>query len=193
MKYKQLSEKISTLGMGLFSIKDLRKIYSEEEYLNISISRLLQNGELVQIARGVYSLPRESINIEKIATQLYYPSYISFESALAKYGIINQGPMGLTLATTRHSRKSLYAGIECKYSQLKPELYFGFELLDGVYIASAEKALLDELYLICFGKRKVDVSEWTLDGLDHQKIYELAEPFGKSVKNMLKEMGLSIS
>ena len=179
--------------MGLFSIKDLRKIYSEDSYLNVSISRLLQSGELVQIARGVYSLSRELVNIEKIATQLYYPSYVSFESALAKYGIINQGPMGLTLATTRHSRKSLYAGIECNYSQLKPELYFGFELVDGVYIASPEKALLDELYLICFGKRKVNVTEWTLDGLDRQKIHELAEPFGSSVKKMLKAMELSDS
>ncbi len=193
MKYKKLSERISTLGMNFFSIKDLRKIYSEDAYLNISISRLLQSGELIQIARGFYSLPGESVNIEKIATQLYYPSYISFESALSKYGVINQGPIGLTLATTRHSKMSIYAGIECNYSQLKPELYFGFELVDGIYIASAEKALLDELYLICFGKRKVDVSEWTLDGLDIHNIQELAEPFGTSVKKLLKKMGLSNS
>ena len=138
----------------------------------------------------MYALNRNDIDIEKIAAQLYYPSYISFESALAKYGIINQGRYGLTLATTRHSKEMTIAEMECKYSQLRPALFFGFDLINGVYLAAPEKAVLDELYLICMGKRIGDTSEWYLESLDRQKVQEYLKPFNSSVKRMVAEMGL---
>ena len=190
MKRQQLIHKIETLGKGLFTIKDLRKLFPKAAYIKTSVNRLLGRGDLVKVVRGVYALNRNDLDIEKIATQLYYPSYISFESALARYGIINQGRYGLTLATTRHSRQMIIAGVECKYSKLKPALFFGFDLIDRVFLASPEKAVLDELYLICMRKREGDTSEWYLDGLDRQKLQEYIQPFNSSVKQKASEMGL---
>lgn len=184
---------METLGKGLFTIKDLKKLFPEDAYIKTSVSRLLGRGELVQVVRGVYTINRNDLDIEKVATQLYYPSYISFESALARYGIINQGRYGLTLATTRHSKQMTIAGVECNYSRLKPALFFGFDLIEGVFLASPEKALLDELYLICLGKRKVETSDWYLDSLDRQKIQEYIQPFNSSVKHKAFEMGLDRS
>jgi predicted transcriptional regulator of viral defense system len=190
MKRQQLIQKMEAVGKGLFTIKDLRKLFPEDAYINISVSRLLGQGELAQVARGVYALNPNDLDIEKIATQLYYPSYISFESALARYGIINQGRYGLTLATTRHSKQMTIAGVECNYSKLKPALFFGFDLIEGVFLASPEKAVLDMLYLICRGKRALETSEWYLDGLDQQKLQEYIQPFNPSVKQKASEMGL---
>ena len=190
MKRQQLIQKIETLGKGLFTIKDLKKLFPEDAYIKTSVSRMLNRGDLVQVVRGVYALNRNELDIEKIAAQLYYPSYISFESALAKYSIINQGRYGLTLATTRHSKQMTIGGVECNYSQLKPALFFGFDLIDGVYRASPEKAVLDELYLICLGKREVETSEWYLESLDRQKVQEFLKPFNSSVKKKASELGL---
>jgi predicted transcriptional regulator of viral defense system len=190
MKRKQLVEKIETLGKDIFTIKDLQKLFPEDAFIKISVNRLLKRGDLVQVIRGVYALNRNNLDIEKIAAQLYYPSYISYESALAKYGIINQGYFGLTLATSRHSKQMVIAGVECNYSMLKPDLYFGFDLIDGVFLASPEKAFLDELYLICLGKRNMDTSEWYLEGLDWLKIQEYVRLFPARVNIKISEMQL---
>lgn len=190
MKRQILIQKIETLGRELFTIKDLKKLFPEDAYINISVNRLLECGELVKVMRGVYALKREVLNIEKIAAQVYYPSYISFESALARHGILNQGRYGLTLATTRHSKQINIAGVECTYSRLKPALFFGFDLMDRIFLASPEKAVLDELYLICLGKRDVETSEWYLDGLDRAKIQEYIQPFNASVKKRASDLGL---
>jgi predicted transcriptional regulator of viral defense system len=190
MKQQQLIQKIETLGKGVFTINDLKKLFPEDAYIKTSVYRMLKRGNLVQIVRGMYALNRNDLDIEKVAAQLYYPSYVSFESALARYGIINQGPYGLTLATTRHSKQMTIAGVECSYSRLKPALFFGFDLIDGVYLAAPEKAVLDELYLICLGKRKGETSEWYLESLDRQKVREYLKPFSSSVQKKASEMGL---
>ena len=190
MKRQQLIQKIETLGKGMFSIKDLKKLFPEDDYIKTSVNRMLDRRDLVRVVRGVYALKRNDLDIEKIAAQLYYPSYISFESALAKYGIINQGRYGLTLATTRHSKQMTIVGVECNYSMLKPALFFGFDFIEGVFLASPEKAVLDELYLICLGKKEGETSEWYLEDLDRQKVQEYIKPFTSSVKKMASELGL---
>jgi predicted transcriptional regulator of viral defense system len=190
MKRQQLAQKFEALGKAVFSIQDLRKLFPEDAYIKTSVSRMLERGDLIQVVRGVYAKNQTDLDVEKIAAQLYYPSYISFESALAKYGIINQGRYGLTLATTRHSRQMNIAGTECVYSKLKPALFFGFDLIDGVYLASPEKAVLDELYLISLGKRQAEPSEWYTEELDQKKLAEYLEPFNTTVHKMASIIGL---
>src|SRR3989344_8514348 len=126
MKKNQLIEKIEHLGKDVFDISDVKKLFPAEAHINTTIKRLRDSTVITQITRGVYMLRGHSFDVEKIATQIYYPSYISFESALSKYGIMNQGLYGLTLATTRHSKKITLAGTDCKYSKLKDSLFFGF-------------------------------------------------------------------
>jgi predicted transcriptional regulator of viral defense system len=190
MKRQQLMQKVEASGKGIFTINELRMLFPEDAYIKTSIKRMLDCGELIQVVRGVYAVHPESLNVNKIATQLYYPSYISFESALAQYGIINQGPIGLTLATSRHSKLLSIAGVECNYSKLKTSLFFGFDLIDTTYTASPEKAVLDELYLISMGKRKTGTSEWYLDDLDREKLKRFAKAYPASIQHRLAEMGL---
>lgn len=190
MKRQQLMQKVEASGKGIFTINELRMLFPEDAYIKTSIKRMLDCGELIQVVRGVYAVHPESLNINKIATQLYYPSYISFESALAQYGIINQGPIGLTLATSRHSKLLSIAGVECNYSKLKTSLFFGFDLIDNTYTASPEKAVLDELYLISMGKWKTGTSEWYLDDLDREKLKGFAKAYPASIQHRLAEMGL---
>ena len=160
MKREEIAKKLEALGKDYFSMKDLKKLLTAERHLKISTKRMVDAGVLVSIAHGIYALKPEKLDIEKVATQLYYPSYISFESALSKYGVINQGLYGLTMATTRHSKKITLTEIDCEYHQLKPDLFFGFDLRNGNYLAQAEKAFLDQVYLMKPGKRSGNTAAW---------------------------------
>src|SRR3990167_8952276 len=188
MKKNQLIEKIEHLGKDVFDISDVKKLFPAEAHINTTIKRLRDSTVITQITRGVYMLRGHSFDVEKLATTIYYPSYISFESALSKYGIINQGLYKITLATTRHSKKTVLLQTECEYSKLSQDLFFGFSLVNGIYIAEAEKAFLDTLYLIALGKRKTSHSEWSLDDLDKNKVLKYAKPFGKPTKKLMEKV-----
>ena len=188
MKNIDLINKINQLGIEVFTSQDLRKLFPNDLNIKTSIKRLVDRGALVKIARGIYKLPEKTIDLEKLSTQLYSPSYISFENALSKYGVINQGVYKITLATTRHSKKMELSDIPCEYVQIKSSLFFGFNLVKNVYLAEAEKAFLDEIYLIALGKRIINTTEWNVKNLDRKKIREYVKSFPASVKKLAEEI-----
>ncbi len=189
MRRQNLVNQIESLEKSVFSIKDLKKLFPDESNLGTSVKRMVDGGVILQVTRGVYALKNKPLDIEKIATQLYYPSYVSFESALSKYGILNQGLYCLTLATTRHSKKMELAGLDCEFSQIQPKLFFGFSLVNGTYLADPEKAFLDQVYMVSQGKRRGNFSEWNLEGLDQRKVVESLGSYNSVVQKMVSKLG----
>ena len=61
----------------------------------------------------VYALDISKISWENFAVEMYSPSYLSFEWALAKYNILSQKPVNLTLATAKKSKK--YHSSKCHH------------------------------------------------------------------------------
>lgn len=193
MNRQQLVRRIEELDRPIFRMNDLRKLFPDEANLKVTVKRMLDAGVIFPVARGIFTLKTRNLDIERVSTQLYYPSYISFESALSKYGVINQGIYGLTLATTRHSKKMTLAGVECEYSQLKPSVFTGFELVNGTYLARPEKACLDLLYLISLGKRHVDPSEWMVDELDVSQLAEYLPLYPAAVGKLAAAIALKLN
>ena len=185
MKTSQLIDKINKFDKQVFEMKDLERLFPDESNLKMVVKRLLDRQILVRIYRGAYRLKTATIDIEKLANQVYFPSYISFESVLGKHGIINQGFNKITLATTRHTKKIELENIECEYIQIKKDLFFGFNLMGGVYIADVEKAILDILYLKALGKKIINTEEWYTDGINRSKLRLYAKKYPKSVKKIL--------
>jgi len=188
MKSEELINAINKIGKDSFTNDDLRQLFPFETGMRTSIKRLIDRGIVVVVTHGVYCLKDSTIDVEKKATQIYVPSYVSFESALSKYGVINQGFNKITLATTRHTKKVELLGVLCEYIQLKSELFFGFNLVKDIYLAEPEKALLDEIYLVSLGKRKINMSEWNFDGLNKKKIGGYLKFFPPTVGKIIKEM-----
>jgi predicted transcriptional regulator of viral defense system len=186
MKKDELVEKIISLKKDFFSIHDLRILFPEEKnHLNISVKRLIDSQVIVSIKRGLYILRNQSIELEKLATVLYYPSYISFEYALSKYGIINQGSFDLSLATTRHSKKTKLLNTLCQYHKLKEKFFFGFNLQNGIYLAEPEKAILDTIYLVSLGIKQINYHSLYLKEINKSKLQRYAKIFGKRVIRMI--------
>ena len=85
------------------------------------------------------------------ANRIYSPSYVSFESALAYYRLIPEGVYTITSATTLKTHKFTTSLGAFTYRHLKPELMFGYRLVEVVgqrfKMAEPEKVLLDYMYL----------------------------------------------
>ena len=77
-----------------------------------------------------------------------YPAYVSFWSALAHHGLIEQVPRRISVASLSHPRKIETAIGVYDVHQLAPELFGGYGGTDrDGYVAGAEKAIFDTVYV----------------------------------------------
>ncbi len=164
-------QKLTETNQPYFTTTDLGKILDvSQQSLSVTLNRLVKDGVLIRLKRGVYQPVFQDRKLEKVANELYYPSYLSFESALSKYGILSQTPYVLTFATSKPSKRLNLGNKEIEYRQLKEEYFFGYVLDDGVYVAEPEKAILDQLYMTSRGISISDTSEWSLINTKKRKV-----------------------
>ncbi len=183
----ELIKKLQSLDKEYFTVADMQKITGlARASLKVALSRWAKRGILTRVKRGVYQLSVSPMDVLKVASQLYYPSYLSFESALSRYGILSQIPYTQTFATTKRGKKMILWDTEVEFRQLQKELFFGYKMEDGIYIAEPEKALLDQLYMVGRGKGGLNIEELDLTEIDLKLLKEYAERFPSYVKKRLK-------
>lgn len=143
------------------------RIFTTQEFIRIfnlspfqaeySLRQLVNEGLLLRLKKGVYTLSTDPPIEEEIANALYKPSYISFEYALGYYNIIPEMVYQITSATTKPTRLFTVGHNSFAYYTVKREAYTGYTLVERAgrkfYIAEPEKALVDYLYAISLGER----------------------------------------
>jgi predicted transcriptional regulator of viral defense system len=185
----ELLKKLQKINKAFFTIADLEKITSlPRNSLYVALRRWEVGGVIERVTQGIYIPMGGNVSLENIAAQLYIPNYLSFESALARYGILNLIPYTLTFATTRKTKKYTLQNKEIEFRQISPKLFFGFEMKDGIYIASPEKALLDEVYFVVRGKATLDLDELDIKKLSRKILKDYSQRFPTYVKNYLKKL-----
>lgn len=125
------------------------------------LNYLAQKGIILKIVRGVWGL---EIGNEKIDLYSAIPfllprhrAYVSFISALHLYGIIEQIPQGVTVASTSHTRRIRTKLGALFVHRISPSFFKGFDWYKGsgnFLIAEPEKALVDCLYLSARKKKQ---------------------------------------
>lgn len=151
----------------IFSVHDILKY--DPEFDSRRLIEWQQKKYLQKIINRWYIFNRE-INLDMlylISNRIYSPSYISFESTLSHYNLIPEGVFTVTAATSLKTQ-SFNTGIaQFIYRHIKPELMFGYNLLDveGQFfkMASPEKALLDYFYLKTDVKSQADLKALRLN------------------------------
>ncbi len=142
-----------------------------------------KKGLFIRLKKGLYGLKRHIPNEEEIANALYGPSYISFEYALAKYGIIPEMSYSITSATTKPTRIFNVVNKTFSYSKVKKHFFTGYIPVkkEGrvFLIAEPEKALIDYLYFVSLGKKTYN-DRLNTAGLDKEKIIRYAGLFERS-------------
>ena len=121
------------------------------------ITQLLRSGDLIRIKKGLYIFgPKQRhalVSLEVLANQIYGPSYVSCEYALAFYGLIPEHVVEVTSVTTKRQKKYETPIGRFSYAPLPTQLFStGFTLFQiddqqSSLIATPEKALADLLYI----------------------------------------------
>jgi len=125
-----------------------------------ALNVLEKKGLVFKITRGIWAeTGNENLSPFAVAPFLLprHRAYVSFISALHLYGIIEQIPQIITLASTVHT-KTIYTKVGTfVVHQVSPHLFDGFDWYRGsgnFLIAEPEKALVDSLYLSARKKKQ---------------------------------------
>ena len=191
MKPKDITlvQRLLSLDKPYFSPADLEKILGQKRpALYVTLNRLVRYGVLVRLRQGVYQASLGDADLARIANQLVYPSYLSFESALSRYGILSQVPYTLTFATTHRSQSMTLGDTMVEFRQLKGDLFFGYTLQGGLYVAEPEKALLDQLYMVSRGLASLTLEALNLSSLDPTRLRTYAARFPETVQAAIGHM-----
>jgi predicted transcriptional regulator of viral defense system len=169
----------------LFRKQDAEKIAPHSA---VFLSRAFKADLIDRLTRGnyinsfLYGFP----SVEQVACFLRPPAYISCEWALNHHGIILQAPLVCSVVTLSTSvgknRNVQYQGMVIEFSRISPKLFSGFSVLNGVNMATPEKAILDLLY---FGRRIPVSDELETDDLDFQLLSKLSKNFPATIRDNL--------
>lgn len=125
-----------------------------------SLNYLEKNGVVLKIYRGIWAeVGNASLSPYAAIPYLFIRqrAYVSFLSALHLYGIIEQIPQVITLASTVHTRTiHTKLGVFAVH-RLSPKFFNGFGWYkngESFLIAQPEKALIDSLYLSACKKKQ---------------------------------------
>lgn len=150
-------EKFRQHNLLLFTTNDVEKLFDirSSNTLKHLLMRLTKEKIIEPLNKGKYIFlhgRREPSDFE-IANFLVAPSYISLESALSLYGIIDQFSYKITSITVKKTNNFRHHNKLFSYSKIKKEFFHGFVKQDNYLIAVKEKALFDFAYFVYKGLR----------------------------------------
>lgn len=131
-------------------------MYELKEYASprSKLTQMIQKDEVTKIVRGVYSTDKDDPRLP-VASMIYSPSYISFETALDYYQMIPERTYEIMSAGFRLNKNKHFDTPFGRYSfHYLPDIVFPLALEPaqeagyGFRLATKEKALCDTLYKI---------------------------------------------
>ena len=177
MKNLEIHKKLLKSTKKTFTFSDLKKLLTLKNDNSIyqAIKRLKKDGVINSFKNGVYYLTGAPPNEFLAANQIYYPSYISLETALNYYGILIQTPQIIFSVTCKRGKELLCNNKEYSYHHLTQKYFFDYIKEKDFLIATPEKALIDTIFLNSFGKLKTDLDELVLNIISKKRLYRIKE------------------
>ena len=154
----------------VFSTKDVALLWGEEKEQTVSgrLKKYVKAGKLVRVHRGIYAKDKNYNHFE-LATRIYTPSYISFETVLTRTGV-NFQYYGNIFVATYVTREVEAGGQKISFVRMKDYVLSntaGIEHTDGIAMATKERAFLDRIYI------SKDYHFDNLNSLDWDKVFEI--------------------
>lgn len=134
----------------VLTIKDIALIWGETNTVNLfsKIKYYVKKGSLIRLTRGVFAKGKD-YDIKELATSIYTPSYISFETVLRETGIIFQHHVSVFVAGPYPATKKI-GDKTITFRKLKDSVLYsalGVKNEKNYSIATPERAFLDTIYL----------------------------------------------
>jgi len=149
-KEYELLEKLRKANMQITDISTLEKISDfKKTQLYRMIFSLKSKGIVIKTKRGQYVFQPmgKTTEILPIACKIFWPSYISFWTALSFYKFTEQLPTEILLVSTKKGRQINFYGTKIRFIKLSQNRFFGYVKINETVIAEKEKALVDSLLL----------------------------------------------
>ncbi|MBI2411557.1 MAG: type IV toxin-antitoxin system AbiEi family antitoxin domain-containing protein [Candidatus Kerfeldbacteria bacterium] len=169
----------------VFSTKDVALLWGEEREATITnrLHKYVQAGKLLRIRRGFYAKDIRYDRFE-LATRIYTPAYISFETVLTRAGINFQYYNNIFVASYV-TREIVVDGQKISYVRMKDYVLSntaGVQQSGGYAIATAERAFLDRMYI------SKDYHFDNIDTLNWEAVFELVPIYhNKRMEKKVKE------
>ena len=130
--------------------KDLALLWEETNPINLKskIGYYVKQGALIRLTRGVFAKDA-NYSAKELATSIYTPSYISFETVLREAGVIFQHYDTIFVAAPWPAAKKI-GKYNFTFRKLKDRVLFssvGVKNENNYSIATPERAFLDTIYL----------------------------------------------
>ncbi len=167
----------------VFTFKEILLASSEEkpQLLRRRLSYYVQKKELYPIRRGLYAKDKNYDRLE-LATKIFTPSYVSFETILIEAGVIFQHYDTVFVATYQ-TKDIVCDGQAYSFKKIKDAILtnnIGVENRGNYFAASRERAFLDVLYL------NKDYHFDNLAPLDFKKVLTMLSIYNN--KRMIKKV-----
>jgi predicted transcriptional regulator of viral defense system len=180
--------------MKFLQLQNIEKLYFGHEDIaralgitlqsaKVTANRYIKHGLLLRLKRNMYVLRDKWASIDReeeflLANIIQVPSYISLMTALDYYEITTQIQRDFIESVAIKRTK----GVEIKqkffnYTKINTELYSGFSRTRDFFIAFPEKAFLDAVYLMSFGRYSFDIPSIDFGKLDREKVEYMARLF----------------
>jgi predicted transcriptional regulator of viral defense system len=156
-KFQQIISNMDSLIAKLYQStktiltnKDLALIWQENDRdnLNAKIAYYVKQKSLIRLTRGVFAKNKD-YSSKELATSLYIPSYISFETVLRKDGVIFQH-YDTIFVVAKWPKNVTVDKYTITFRKLKDVVLYnstGIVNKDNYSIATTERAFLDMIYL----------------------------------------------
>jgi hypothetical protein len=188
---KSFLNEILRSNKTVFSFKDLALLWGGIDKLTAGsrVNYYTKHNDLYHIRRGLYAKDKNYDKYE-LATKIFTPSYVSFETVLGSAGVTFQHYSKIFVASYQNKE------IECDgqmiaFKKIKDEILTnnsGIEIKDNYSIASVERAFLDVVYL------NTDYHFDNLSVLNWDKVNSILPIYGgnKRMEKMIKKYHESV-
>jgi len=170
MQKGQYLEAILRSPKTIFTLKDVTLLWGEPATgsVRVRLNHYAKRGKLYRLRRGFYAKDKHYNKLE-FATRIFTPAYVSFETILAREGLIFQFYSQVSVASYL-SRDIEVDGQTYSFKKVKTSILtdsLGVEIRGETSLATKERAFLDTLYL--HSEYHFD----NLDSVDWDKVFEI--------------------
>ena len=135
--------------LAVITPKDVSRVIGKPlDYVYTYLNRLTKRKLIERIEHGKYTLLETSI--ESVATNLLYPSYISFLTAYYYHKRTQQIPREISVVAAQSKKAMDFRGYEIRFIRFKPERITGYQRMqngNNWYLGDLEKSIVDSLYI----------------------------------------------
>lgn len=154
----------------VFTVKDIALLWGEvaENAVHVRLSKYVKIGKLIRVRRGIYAKDKKYDRFE-LATRIYTPAYISFETVLTRAGI-NFQYYGNIFVASYITREVTIDSQKITFVRIRDDILsntLGIDHSLGYSLATKERAFLDRIFI----SREYHFDH--LDVLDWERVFEI--------------------